>query len=140
MQYSVVNNNRGFTLLEIMIVITLIAILSAVAAISIKSNMPQYYLSGAARRVMTDLMLTKMKAVSNNAATTVTFNSTGYTIGGVPTDISSEFRGVSISSTGSITFFTMGTTSGSVRITLNSSLGPSAKYVDVSAAGRIRIR
>jgi hypothetical protein len=81
-----------------------------------------------------------MKAVRNNTATTVTFNSTGYTIGGVPTDISSEFKGVSLSSTATITFFTMGTTSGSVTITLNSSLGPSPKYVDVGAAGRIRIR
>jgi type IV fimbrial biogenesis protein FimT len=140
MPYSVVHDKRGFSLLEMMIVVALIAILSAVAAISIKSNMPQYYLSGAARQVMTDLMLTRMKAVSNNSAITVTFSSTGYSIGGVTTDISSQFRGVSLVSTGSITFFTMGTTSGSVTITLTGSSGLAPKQVDVSAAGRIRIK
>jgi prepilin-type N-terminal cleavage/methylation domain-containing protein len=142
MPYSVVNDKKGFTLLEMMIVVTLIAILSAVAVISIKSNMPQYYLSGAARQVLTDLMLARSKAVSNNSATTVTFSSTGYSIGGVTTDISSQFRGVTLSTkstTGIITFYTMGTTSGSDTITLTSP-GLTSKLVVVSAAGGVRIQ
>jgi len=142
MPYSVVNNKRGFSLLEMMIVVALIAILSAVAVISIKSNMPQYYLSGAARQVLTDLMLARSKAVSNNTTTTVTFSSTGYSIGGVTTDISSQFRGVTLSTkstTGIITFYTMGTTSGSDTITLTSP-GLTSKLVVVSAAGGVRIQ
>ncbi|MEI6705007.1 MAG: GspH/FimT family pseudopilin [Deltaproteobacteria bacterium] len=142
MPYSVVNNKRGFSLLEMMIVVALIAILSAVAVISIKSNMPQYYLSGAARQVLTDLMLARSKAVSNNTATTVNFSSTGYSIGGVTTDISSQFRGVTLSTkstTGIITFYSMGTTSGSDTITLTSP-GLSSKLVVVSAAGGVRIQ
>ena len=140
MPYSVVKDKKGFSLLEMMIVVALIAILSAMAVISINSNMPQYYLSGAARQVLTDLMMARSKAVSNNTATTVTFSSTGYSIGGVTTNISSQFKGVSLSSTGSITFFTMGTTSGSVTITLTGSSGLAPKQVVVSAAGRIRIK
>ena len=142
MPYSVVKDKRGFTLLEMMIVVALIAILSAVAVISIKSNMPQYYLSGAARQVLTDLMLARSKAVSNNTATSVTFSSTGYSIGGVTTDISSQFRGVTLSTksaTGIITFYTMGTTSGSDTITLTSP-GLTSKMIVVSAAGGVRIQ
>lgn len=140
MPHCTITDKRGFSLLEMMIVVALISILSAVAVTSINSNMPQYYLSGATRRVMTDLMLARSKAVSTNSAIAVTFNSTGYTIGGVTTDISSEFRGVNLSSTGSITYFMMGTTSGSVTITLTGSSGLSPKKVDVSAAGSVRIR
>ena len=142
MPYSAVKDKRGFTLLEMMIVVALIAILSAVAVISIKSNMPQYYLSGAARQVLTDLMLARSKAVSNNTATSVTFSSTGYSIGGVTTDISSQFRGVTLSTkstTGIITFYSMGTTSGSDTITLTSP-GLTSKLVVVSAAGGVRIQ
>ena len=140
MRFSVIEDKRGFSLLELIIVVALIGILSGLAIPSIKSSMPQYYLSGAARQVMTDLMLARMKAVSSNADKAVTFSSTGYTIGGISTDIPSQFKGVSLSSTGNITFYSTGTSSGSIVITLTGSPGLSPKYVDVSTAGRARIR
>jgi len=141
MSFFVVNNKKGFTLTELLIAVALIGILSGVAVTSIKANLPQYYLSGAARQVMTDMMLARMKAVSNNAARSVTFSSTGYTTGGVTTNITSQYKGVALSSTGGITFTPMGTTStGSATITLTGSPGLSPKYVDVSAVGRVRIR
>ena len=137
MPFSAINDKRGFSLPELMIVVALIAILSAVAVTSIKSNLPQYRLSGAARRVMTDLMLARMEAVSKNVDKSVTFTTTGYS-GGVAADISSEFKGVALS-TGNITFKATGMTSGPSTITL-SSTGLPNKHVDVSTAGRIRIR
>ena len=141
MPITVIKDKRGFSLTELMIVIALITILSGVAVTSIKSNLPGYYLSGAARQVMTDLMLARMQAVSKNAATNVTFvGTTGYTIGGVTTNISTQYKGVSLASSANITFNPMGTTSGSVTITLTGSPGLSPKYVDVSFAGRARIR
>ena len=130
---------NGFTLVELIIVIALVGILSGVAATSIKSTMPQNYLGGAARRTMTDLMLARMQAVSTNTAKTASFTSTGYTIAGVATNISSQFRGVTMASTGSVTFTTVGIASAPITITLSSS-GLSPKYVDVSTAGRIRVR
>lgn len=135
--FSALNNKRGFSLLEMLIVVAMISILTAVAATSIKDNLPQYRLSGAARRVMTDLMLARMTAVSKNADQIVTFTTTGYT-GGVAANISTEFKGVTLS-TGSITFKPTGMTAGQLTITL-SSAGLANKYVDVSTAGRIRVR
>ena len=136
----IVATTGGFTLIELIIVIGLVGILSGVAVTSIKSTMPQNYLGGAARRTMTDLMLARMQAVSTNTAKTVTFTSSGYTIGTVTTNISSQFGGVTLSSTGSVTFATVGTASAPITITFTGSAGLSPKYVDVSTAGRIRIR
>jgi type IV fimbrial biogenesis protein FimT len=135
--FFVLNDKRGFSLLEMLIVVAMISILTVVAATSIQSNLPQYRLSGAARRVLTDLMLARMEAVSKNVDKSVTFTTTGY-LGGVAADISSEFKGVALS-TGNITFKATGMTSGPLTITL-SSAGLPNKNVDVSTAGRIRIR
>jgi len=140
MRFSVIRDRRGFSLPELIVVVALIGILSGFAVTSIRSNLPQYSLSGAARQVMTDLMLARMKAVSSNAANAVTFSSTGYTIAGIFTDIPAQFKGVSLSSTGNITFNSTGTSSGSIVITLTGSPGLSPKYLDVSTAGRARIR
>jgi len=136
----IVGTTGGFTLIELIIVIALVGILSGVAVTSIKSTMPQNYLGGAARRTMTDLMLARMQAVSTNTAKTVSFTSSGYTIGTVTTNISSQFGGVTLSSTGSVTFTTVGMASAPITITFTGSGGLPPKYVDVSTAGRIRIR
>lgn len=138
MPFSVINDKKGFSLTELMIVVALIGIISGVAVTSIKSRMPQYYLSGAARRVMTDLMLARMKAVSQNVDIPVTFTTTGYS-GEVAADISSEFKGVTLS-TGNITFKPTGMASPQSTVTVTGSPGLSPKYVDVSTAGRVRIR
>lgn len=133
-----VTTARGFTLLELMIVVALVGILSGVAVTTIKSTMPRNYLGSAARRTMTDLMLARMQAVSTNTAKTATFSSSGYTINGVTTNISSQFGGVTLSSTGSVTFTNLGTASAPITVTFTGSAG--TKYVDVSTAGRIRVR
>lgn len=137
---ELIRNNRGFSLLELLIVITLIIAMSGFAVTSIIDNLPGYRLGGAARRVMTDLMLARMQAVSNNANATVTFASGRYTFGGSTVVIGSEFKGVSLSSSGNVTFMPMGISSGAVTVTLTGKAGLPAKYVDVSTAGRVRIR
>lgn len=134
--FSASNDKRGFSLLEMLIVVAMISILTAVATTSIKDNLPQYRLSGAARRVMTDLMLARMTAVSKNTDQSVTFTSTGYT-GGVAANIASEFKGVTLS-TGGVTFDPRGMAT-AFTVTLSNGALP-AKIVDVSTAGRIRVR
>jgi len=64
---------RGFTLVELMIVIAIIAILAAIAAPNYQNFMAQRRLNGAARQIMSDLMHARMQAVSQNIKVAVGF-------------------------------------------------------------------
>jgi prepilin-type N-terminal cleavage/methylation domain-containing protein len=60
------NNKKGFTLIEVMVVVALIAILSGIAlpnAIAWRSNAK---LSSTVREIMADLQLAKMEAIKRN--------------------------------------------------------------------------
>ena len=69
--------DSGFTLIEMMMVIAIVAIMSAVAIPAFMSMLPGMRLNGAARQVMTDLMAARMDAVKQNNEFRVFFNSPG---------------------------------------------------------------
>ena len=63
---SRINNSRGYTLIEIIIVIVLISIIVAIAIPNLLAYMPKSRLNGATRVVAGDLMATRMDAVKMN--------------------------------------------------------------------------
>ena len=63
---SLPERNKGFTLMEMMIVIAVIGIVAAIAIPNFMSMLPGMGLNGAARQVMGDLMSARMKAVKEN--------------------------------------------------------------------------
>jgi len=63
----------GFTRAELIIVMAIFGILTAIAIPNFISIMPKYRLNGAARQVMGDLMAARMKAVSLNKKVKVFF-------------------------------------------------------------------
>jgi type IV fimbrial biogenesis protein FimT len=71
----VTQKKAGFTLVELMIVIAIMAILAGIAAPNFQTYMAQRRLNGAARQVMTDLMAARMKACSLNQSVKVFFYS-----------------------------------------------------------------
>ncbi len=57
---------RGFSLVEVLVVITVVAILTAVAIPSYRTYMAQRRLNGATRELQTNLMAMRMQAVTEN--------------------------------------------------------------------------
>jgi prepilin-type N-terminal cleavage/methylation domain-containing protein len=139
-----VENQKGFSLTELIIVMGLVAILTLIAVPKIGSLVDNSRLSGATRLVWADLQNARMTAIKTNAPVTVTFNTTtnySYPLGGGGTfirEISTEYPNVTAANTGGggITFGSTGMTS-STTVTIQ---GPSAsKTISVNWTGRVII-
>lgn len=145
-------NGKGFTLLELLIVIMLIGIISAIALPGFQGWMVKSRLNGAARQVMTELMETRSKAVSQNNRFRVFFiNNHQYTIlddrnnnnsadTGEPTltrDIEGDYFDVRFTATANPIFYPRGTAFGTT-VTLSNGAG-GTKTITVSTAGRVKI-
>ncbi|MBU0994757.1 MAG: GspH/FimT family pseudopilin [Proteobacteria bacterium] len=68
----------GFTLVELMVVIAIFAILTAIAVPNVSAWLASHRLSSSARDVYSMLQLSRLKAVKENANVCISFNSTGY--------------------------------------------------------------
>ena len=64
----------GFTLVELMITIGVVAILSAIAVPNFISWIPKYRLKAAASELFSNMQLARMTAVKENTTCTVTFS------------------------------------------------------------------
>ena len=145
----------GFTLIEMMIVIAVLAIMSAIAIPNFMSLLPGMRLNGAARQVMGDLMAARMKAVKLNKKTKVFFdNSSQYRICDdadsnatvddgegdvVDRSIQANYQDVSfdLGRTADPVFSPRGTATNRT-ITLENTSG-SEKSITISIAGRVKI-
>ncbi|PKN29635.1 MAG: hypothetical protein CVU64_07245 [Deltaproteobacteria bacterium HGW-Deltaproteobacteria-21] len=67
-------NSSGFTLSEFLVVIAVIAILSAIAIPAFSRWIPQYRLKGAARDLYSTMQSMKMTAIKNNQDTDFVFS------------------------------------------------------------------
>jgi type IV fimbrial biogenesis protein FimT len=61
---DMIKHKRAFTTTELLTVVAIIGILTAIAIPNIASQMPRYRLNGATRQVMGDFMWARMQAVS----------------------------------------------------------------------------
>jgi type IV fimbrial biogenesis protein FimT len=150
------SDSKGFTLVEMMIVIAVMAILASMAAPNFQTFMTQRRLNGAARQVMTDLMAARMKAVSLNQRVKVSFESNHeYEIWNdadgndavadnegddIERDLHPDYHDVTftvpITPTNPV-FQPRGTVSPYRTITLTNASG--SKYVKVASTGRVKI-
>lgn len=68
----------GFTMVELMVVVGMIAILTAIAVPSIISWLPNYRAKAAARDMISNFQKAKMEAVKRNTDVVITFTTGGY--------------------------------------------------------------
>jgi len=147
MQYK----ERGFTLVELIIVIAIMAILAAIAAPNYQSFMTQRRLNGAARQFMSDLMLARMQAVTQNNNFKVSFrnyheyqildddNNNGTADTGealVIKNIQTDYHDVTFSRIASPVFEPRGTAINTSATVTNPA---GSKTISVNIAGRVKI-
>ena len=147
------NKESGFTLIELIIIIAILAIFAGIAVPNFLSYMPKHRLNGAARQVMGDLMAARMKAVSQNNEFKIFFLANGHEYmilddddndgtadGGEWTetkDIQNGYQDVTIGSNNDPIFSPRGTATNLPTITLTNPSG--SKIITISIAGRVKI-
>ncbi len=75
---------RAFSLLEIVLVLAIIAIVSAIAVPRFASASARYQADAAARRIVADMKLARARAYSTSASVAVSFNANDHTVS-IPT-------------------------------------------------------
>ncbi len=145
---------RGFTLIELMVVIALIAILTAIAIPSYQTFMVRSRLKGAARQVMSDLMNARMMAVSLNQNVKVHIEGDGHTYQiwsdanndgtvasnegvNISKDLHQDYHDVALSKTNDPIFNPRGAASQFGTVTVTNSAG--SRNITVAMSGRVAV-
>jgi type IV fimbrial biogenesis protein FimT len=131
----------GFSLLEMIVALTVIGIVAAVALPNWSRLVPSYRLNSSARQVQSELHHLKMRAVAENVSFQLAYlqGASAYT---VQKELKSMVtkplpEGVIITKAGTVSFSPRGTAAGN-RVRLRTADGL-CKQVVVSPTGRVRI-
>jgi prepilin-type N-terminal cleavage/methylation domain-containing protein len=130
----------GFSFIETMTAMVILGILAVLAMPHFTRFLPAIRLNSAARQIATDLQLARMRAISQHANQTVTFDTSAstYTLGAETRNIGTQYPGTTITSisAGNPTFTTTGTANATNITVSNNSV---TKTVQVNALGRVVI-
>lgn len=135
-----VSDQRGLTLPELMITISIVMILSMIGVASFSSSLPLYHLKASARDLVSDMRMARQQAATQNVSNSLQFlTTTSYTVLGktvtAPKDVSWTMPAVTL-----LSFQPNGLITGApVSIVMTDSKGDT-KTVIVNSVGRIRIQ
>ena len=75
-----ISEDRGFSLVELMVVLSILVLLSVLAAPAFLEYVPKYRVDGAAKALASEMSLARMKAISGNTRTRASFDVTNKTV------------------------------------------------------------
>ena len=136
-----INTKFGYTLYEIIVVMAIIAVVSAISIFNYMAWIPGIRLNGAARQVMSDLVAARMASVKENVNVVVMhLDNHRYSVAvgnGAARiqDLKPDYPGTTLNFT-SVLFSSRGTTSPRT-LTLQNSGG--TKTITVAITGRVKI-
>src|SRR5438094_6020687 len=151
---SALARRGGTTVAELLATVAVLGTFVSTTVLTTSQVRPLYIVRGAARQVAADLQKTRLSAVTENNRYLVQFTTshtdtilddnnndglaeTGETV--KTADIQLDWSGITMSSTGAITFLPNGTALAAVTITLQKA-GAAAKTITISQAGSIRVQ
>jgi prepilin-type N-terminal cleavage/methylation domain-containing protein len=144
MRVSMIANERGFTLVELLIGAMIISIMGAFATPQFGTTLRAYRLNGATRVIWGDLQKARLMAIKENRAIRVDFAGSTYEIVRVATaevisrrNLAADYPGITFSITNNtITFGNTGTAGGgSKTVQVQSTTG--SKSFTILTTGRI---
>lgn len=139
--------DRGFTLLELLVVVAILSILGAITIPIWRVLLPALALNGAARQIQSELNRIKMQAIAENATFQLAFSDTAddYTVQRVGTTTTQQGTkplpdGIDIRSAITLGFTSRGTatpgTGGTIKLCNSKDAGTN---VVLSSTGRVRV-
>jgi type II secretion system protein H len=145
-------SERGFTVVELLTVIAIMMVVTAIATPSFYYWLPKYRLSAGARQIAADLQLARMKAISQNTSYWLRFiNETQYQFEKVagtaesgPFTLPDQVEVTNATPFNTSVFQSRGTASGAQTITLTNEPAETAdnensRLVCIKTVGRVHI-
>lgn len=153
--------NPGFTLLEVVVSLTLLSILLAIVSLQLRPLLAQTHLYDTTRQMVANLQYVRMKAVSQNRRLRVTFrpatqdyvvdrdeegvwrrqllhSHSAEEVNEAAIPLPRDVRITTVNSGGDVIFLPRGAVDGGISITLGTANGGETRRVVVNLAGRVR--